>query len=125
MPNNPTKFCHLGPIVGEHSFTCMKDIYCIYGVFSCYSPQRYRIYIPYIYMESRRVINNDIAAPNLGFSRPWQKNSLRQGRALGNVFASNEKYSVFGAILCLCFLEIFVDFPLGLDLYRTRLGCYA
>ena len=76
-------------------------------------------------MGSRRAIYNDLATSTSVFCRPRQKKSLGQGRALGNVFASDEKYSVFGAKLCLYFLENFMDFPRGIDLYRTRLGGYA
>ena len=49
-------------------------------------------------MGSRRAIYNDIAASTSVFFRPRQKNSLGQGRALGNFFASDEKNLGFGAI---------------------------
>ena len=42
-------------------------------------------------MGSRQAIYNDIAASTSVFFRPRQKNSLGQGRALGNFFASDEK----------------------------------
>ena len=42
-------------------------------------------------MGSCRAIYNDIAASTSVFFRPRQKNSLGQGRALGNFFASDEK----------------------------------
>ena len=53
-------------------------------------------------MGSHRAIYNDIAARTSVFFRPWQKNSLGQGRALGpalgNFLASEEKNLCFGAI---------------------------
>ena len=42
-------------------------------------------------MGSRRAIYNGIAASTSVFFRPRQKNSLRQGRALGSFLASDEK----------------------------------
>ena len=42
-------------------------------------------------MGSCRAIYNDIAASTSDFFRPRQKNSLGQGRALGNFLASDEK----------------------------------
>ena len=44
-----------------------------------------------IYMGSRRAKYNDIAASTSFIFRPRQKNSLGQGRALGNFFASDEE----------------------------------
>ena len=49
-------------------------------------------------MGSCRAIYNDIAASTSVFFRPRQKNSLGQGRALGNFFASDEKNLGLGAI---------------------------
>ena len=62
-----------------------------FRIFISYQKYQKKWYIYYIYIGSCRAISNDIATSTSVIVRPRQKNSLGQGRALGNFCASDEK----------------------------------